>query len=101
MINVLASITVKEGCVEKFIEAFKANVSNVLAEQGCIEYVPTIDVDTDIPPQIKDSNLVTVIEKWETLDDLNAHLKAPHMAEYRENVKDLVDGVSVKVLKDA
>jgi quinol monooxygenase YgiN len=30
---------------------------------------------------------------------LQAHLKTPHMAAYREEVKDLVDQVSLQVLK--
>ncbi|MHC4872323.1 MAG: putative quinol monooxygenase [Planctomycetota bacterium] len=101
MINVLASITVKGGCVEKFVEIFKDNIPNVLAEKGCIEYMPTVDVETDIPPQVNDCNVVTIIEKWESLDDLYAHLKAPHMDIYREKVKGLVESVSLKVLQDA
>ena len=48
---------------------------------------------------IRDS--VTIIEKWETLENLEAHLKAPHMLAYREKVQDLVEGTSLKVLTDA
>ena len=51
MIHVIASISVKKGCLAEFIEVFKANVPNVLREQGCVEYVPTIDVATGLPPQ--------------------------------------------------
>lgn len=99
MIHVLASIKVKESCRDAFVEIFKANIPNVLNEEGCIEYIPTIDFNTDLPPQVLDSNIVTIIEKWETFENLQAHLAAPHMVEYKSNVQDLVESVSLKVLK--
>ncbi len=101
MIDVIASITVKPGCREKLLARFLANVPHVLAEEGCIHYYPTIDADSGLPPQQKDENVVTVIEQWKSLDHLHAHIKAPHMLTYREDVKDWIDGVSLKVLKKA
>ena len=101
MINVIASIYIREGRLSEFIEIFKLNIPNVLKEKGCIEYVPTVDVLTDLPPQKLDDNVVTIIEKWNSLDDLQAHLSAPHMLAYKENVKDLVDKISLKILKEA
>ena len=101
MISVVASIIVKPGAKEEFIRIFKANVPNVLAEKGCIEYLPTVDFDSGIPVQERDDNVVTIIEKWETMEDLDAHGKAPHMAAYREKSKDLVASISIKVLTEA
>jgi quinol monooxygenase YgiN len=101
MINVLASIQIKEGQLSKFVEIFKSNIPNVLEEKGCIEYVPTVDTPTGLPPQELDKNSVTIIEKWNTLEDLQAHLTAPHMLAYKEEVKDLVEKLSLKILKEA
>lgn len=101
MINVIASIHIKEGRLSEFIEIFKANVPKVLKEKGCVEYVPTVDFPTGLPPQELNNNVVTIIEKWDCLEDLQTHLKAPHMLEYRERVKNLVDNVSLKVLGEA
>jgi quinol monooxygenase YgiN len=101
MISVLASITVKPGCREKFLAIFKSNVPAVIAENGCLEYRPTVDAPAGLAPQKLDADLVTIIEKWSSLDALRLHLTAPHMATYREKVKDLVSGVSLKVLQDA
>jgi len=101
MINVIASIQIKEGQLLKFIEIFKSNIPNVLEEKGCIEYVPTVDAPTGLPPQELDKNTVTIIEKWNTLEDLQAHLTAPHMLTYKEEVKDLVEKLSLKILKEA
>lgn len=102
MICVIATIEVVDGAREEFIAAFKANVPNVLAEEGCIEYAPTVDLATDIGAQgpLREQ-VVTIVEKWESLQALEAHLAAPHMLEYREQVKDLVRGVSLQILQPA
>ena len=83
MIHVIASITVKDTQLESFIEIFKANIPNVMKENGCIEYSATMDVETDVAIQQTDKNVVTVIEKWESLSHLKAHFTAPHMLDYK------------------
>jgi quinol monooxygenase YgiN len=99
-INVIASIQTKEGRRSEFVDIFKSNVPNVIEEKGCIDYVSTIDVPTGLPPQKLNRNVVTIIEKWESLKDLQAHLTAPHMLAYQEKVKDLVENVSLKILEE-
>ena len=101
MIHVLASILVKPEEQESFLKFFKANIPNVLQEKGCVEYNPTFDIDVQIPRQVLSENTITIIEKWKSLEDLKAHLQAPHMLAYRDQVKDLVEGSSLKVLNDA
>jgi quinol monooxygenase YgiN len=101
MINVIASIRVKNGKIPEFLSIFKANVPKVRAEKGCIEYLPTVDIDSKLPPQEFDQNVVTIIEKWESLDALRDHLKTPHMREYGSAVKNIVEGLSLKVLTEA
>ena len=100
MINVIASIRVKTGSLSDFLEIFRAIMPKVREEKGCIEYFPAVDVDAKLPPQILDENIVTIIEKWESLEALRDHLEAPHMLEYKEKVKDIVAGLSLKVLRD-
>lgn len=101
MIHVVASIRVKPGRIPEFLEIFKSNVPSVKAEEGCLEYAPTIDIDSGLPPQHIDGNRVTIIEKWESLAALHAHLGTPHMLAYREQVKDIVEDLSLAVLEDA
>ncbi|MCR9230409.1 MULTISPECIES: putative quinol monooxygenase [Gimesia] len=102
MIFVIADIEIAEGKQAAFLEAFHKLVPLVHAEDGCIEYGPAVDEDTDIPVQVKNgSQIVTVMEKWESVDALKAHLAAPHMLTYREQVADLVKGTTIKVLKPA
>ena len=102
MIHVIATIKLRPGVHDAFLEAFNANVPNVLAEDGCIAYAPAIDVDSGIPAQggTRD-DVVTVVEQWKSLDHLHAHLAAPHMATYREQVKGLVEGATLQVLEPA
>lgn len=101
MIHVIASLRIKEGRVAEFIEIFRANMPNVLKEQGCIEYLPTIDVPTGLPPQDLNEHGVTVVERWACLGDLRAHLSSRHMLAYGKQVKDLVENTSLKILRDA
>lgn len=100
MVIVIASIYTKKGRLSEFIEIFKANVPNVLKEKGCVEYAPTIDLSTDHPAQVLNENVVTIIKKWNRLVDLHNHFSAPHMIEYKEKVKDMVDKVTIKVLSE-
>ena len=100
MIRVVATLKVKAGHRAEFIEIFKANVPNVLKEKGCLEYVPTVDLPTDMP-QAMDENIVTVIEKWESPEALKEHSVAPHMKAFREKVKDILESSSLRILEDA
>ena len=45
MVHVIAVITAKAGKREEILEAFRANVPAVHAEDGCIEYGATIDAE--------------------------------------------------------
>ena len=102
MIYVIATVELNLGCKEDFLKIFHSNVPKVRAEKGCVTYQPTVDVDSGIPIQQElRSDAVTIVEAWESLDDLHQHLKAPHMAAYREDVKDLVKQVTLQVLKPA
>jgi quinol monooxygenase YgiN len=102
MIYVIATIEVAPGKRADFLREFQANVPSVLTEEGCIEYVPTIDLQTSIGAQGEArANVVTVVEKWASTEALEAHLIAPHMLAYRAKVKDLVKHVALQVLEPA
>ena len=100
MIHVIASITIKEGRKSEYLDIFKANIPLVLAEEGCVDYLPTVDLPTDLAPQEMNTNVVTIIEKWRSLEDLMDHFSTPHMLTYREKVKDIVEKISIKVLTE-
>lgn len=102
MIHVIATIEITPGRRADFLAEFHKVVPLVQQEEGCLEYGPTIDVPTDIAAQpAPRADVVTVVEKWESLAALEAHLQAPHMNEYRGRVKDLVKGSVIHVLEPA
>jgi quinol monooxygenase YgiN len=102
MIHVIALIVAKPGQRATLLEAFRANVPAVRAEAGCIEYGAAVDaegaggIQTPFGPET-----FAVIEKWETLDALRAHAKAPHMAAYAAQTKELVASRTIHVLSPA
>lgn len=100
MVHVIATIQVKKGCLTEFIEIFKSNIPAVLKEEGCIEYRLAVDLLPGIPRQKMDENSATVIEKWDDIETLKAHLATPHMTAYRERAKELVEESSIKILKE-
>ena len=102
MIHVIATIELQEGSRDQFLEHFHRVMELVREEDGCLEYGPTVDVPTSIAAQPDERpHVVTVVEKWEDIEALEAHLIAPHMLEYREQVKGLVKGASIQVLEPA
>ena len=102
MIRVLATIELAEGRRDEFLAQFAKIVPSVLNEQGCLQYGPMVDVPTSIGTQaVIRENVVTVVEKWESIEALEAHLVAPHMIEYRKKVKEMVSGTELRILKPA
>lgn len=102
MIHVIATIEVAPGQRDAFLAEFRRNVPLVRAEAGCIEYGPAVDVKAELPvPAPFRDNVVVVVEKWESLEALHAHLAAPHMQEYRARVKDFVVRVQLQLLEPA
>jgi quinol monooxygenase YgiN len=99
VIDVIASIRLKPGRRNEFLAILSANVPDVLAEDGCVDYYPAVDVDSGVAVQEKDADGVTVVEKWRDVPALQAHLKAPHMLAYRAKVADMVEKVSLKVVQ--
>jgi quinol monooxygenase YgiN len=102
MIHVVATIELNHGKREAFLAEFRTLVPLVRAEDGCIEYGPTVDAVTDITAQLTPRpDVVVVVEQWESVEHLKRHLGAPHMADYRERVEGLVAGMTLVVLSPA
>jgi quinol monooxygenase YgiN len=100
VIYVIATIEVAQGQREAFLAEFRKVVPLVRAEAGCLEYAPALDQPTGIPAQIPArENVVIVMEKWESLEALRAHLQAPHMTDYRSRVKEWVVGARLQILQ--
>ena len=102
MIHVVAIITAKPGQREKIIEAARANLPAVRAEDGCIEYGFATDAEGLGSFQTKfGPDTFVFIEKWRDAAALKAHAAAPHMATYAGKVKDLIASRVIHVLSPA
>jgi quinol monooxygenase YgiN len=102
MIHVFAIVTAIAGQRQALLDAFRANMPAVHAEDGCIEYLPVIDTPGmgRMQTQIGEDSFA-VIEKWASLDALKAHAVSPHMAAYGEQTKALIASRVIHVLSPA
>jgi quinol monooxygenase YgiN len=102
IVHVIAVVTAKPGRRAEVLQAFQANVPNVHAEEGCIEYVATVDAEGAGSIQTRfGEDTYVVVEKWASLDALKAHGAAPHMAAYAARTKDLIANRIIHVLSPA
>jgi quinol monooxygenase YgiN len=100
MIHVIAIITTRPGQRDFVLDAFGANVPNVLAEHGCLEYQATVDAEPALGNQTQfGSDTFVVVEKWENAEALQAHFIAPHMKTYAEKTRDFVVSRVIHVLE--
>ncbi len=99
MVHVVAILTTKPGLRADVLELFNANVPAVHAEDGCIEYGAAVDYD-DAPGWVSSfgPDTFVVIEKWASMDALNAHAASDHMKEYAGKTKDMLADRAVHVL---
>lgn len=100
MIHVIAIVTAKPGRRDELLKHFEANLPNVLAEPGCIEYQAAVDHQPVLGNQTPfGPDSLAVIEKWESVEALQAHFNAPHMKAYGERTRDLVASRVIHVLE--
>jgi len=102
MICVLATIEAGEGLRDDLLALFRDLVPKVRAEKGCIEYTPMIDTPSrlDVQGALR-PNVVVMVEKWESVEALHAHLATPHMAEFGKQGAKLRLGLTLQVLEPA
>ena len=102
MIHVVAVITAQPGQREALLALFRANVPAVLAEEGCIEYAPVVDLPgAGAMAAPLGADTFMVIEKWASPEALRAHAAAPHMVAYGQASRPLVASRAVHVLAAA
>ena len=98
MIHIQVSMTVKEGRMKEFLDLCEKLRRLVLKEKGCRAYEYTREIASPLGIQEPiDPNRITLIEGWESLEALKAHLGAPHMKEYGPKMSDLRSGVAARV----
>ena len=102
MIHVLAVITAKPGQRDRILEIFRGNVETVRAEAGCVAYEAVVDIADPAPGLAQfGADTFVVVERWASLEALQAHAVAPHMKAYAAKVKDLTADRAIHVLEPA
>ncbi len=102
MIHVLAIITTLPGQRDAVLDAFRANMPAVHAEDGCIEYGPAIDApDAGRMQAPLGADSFVVIEKWASMEALAAHAASPHMADYGARTRPMLANRTIHILTPA
>jgi quinol monooxygenase YgiN len=91
-LDVVAIITAKPGSEPIVEAALKALVDSSREDQGCISY--ELFASVSVP-----ATFVT-IEKWQSQEDLDAHMASAHMADTINTAGDHFDGFpSIHILR--
>ncbi|OTG60764.1 antibiotic biosynthesis monooxygenase [Acinetobacter sp. ANC 3903] len=101
MLTIIADIQLRPGTEhrEKVLNAFRKITPVVLQEEGCHGYQLLIDHESDVHYQTKIPDSITMLEHWESVEHLNAHLQTPHMQAYQQQVKDDVLNVKIRIMQ--
>ena len=102
MIYVVATIQLKPGSRERVLREIEAVAAQVRREDGCLEYMATVDIESGLARQIAARpDMVTFIERWRDLAALQVHSTAPHMQAFRQRIVDTVVSTTLQVLSPA
>ena len=98
MIYVIAKSELKPGYREEYIKIAKANIPNVLAEEGCIFYTLTEECDAGFGGTVN-PDIVTFVECWESVEHLHKHLSQPHMEVFKKQIADMRVSSELRVVQ--
>jgi quinol monooxygenase YgiN len=104
MIHVIAVITAKPGMRQAILDVLHSIIPTIHSEAGCIEYTVTIDapvVGAMHTQSLFGPDTFATIEKWESLDHLEAHSVLPFVAEYFAKVGSFMASRTVHFLTPA
>lgn len=101
MIEVITEISCIPGQRQQLLDAVRANQPRVQAEVGCLAYRVATDLTAGLPEQRQDVDGLVIIEQWQSLKHLQAHLTAPHLLDFQRETAEWVRQVSLRVLESS
>ncbi|WP_136681196.1 antibiotic biosynthesis monooxygenase [Neptunomonas sp. XY-337] len=102
MLHLVATITAKPGQKQQVLDALLDIRDDVLAEAGCYQYLPTIDMaDTVARQAAQRMDTITLLEQWESLDHLEGLFQTAHLKAFQQTVEPWLESVSLQLLQPA
>ncbi|MDH3298874.1 MAG: antibiotic biosynthesis monooxygenase [Acidimicrobiia bacterium] len=89
MLIVAGTFTTAPGERDRVLDLARDVMAATRQEEGCHEYVFSPDVD--------DPDLIRLYELWDGQEQLDAHLRTPHIAAWRDASEGLFTGRSVQI----
>lgn len=101
MLTVIAEIRTRPGQHHRqaVLDALAKIVPTVLQEEGCHGYAPMIDSAAGVSFQTTAPDSIVMVEQWETVAHLEAHLQTGHMKAWSEAVKSDVLDTHIRILE--
>ena len=94
MLIVAAELSIEAGATDAVKEELRTMETESRKEPGCQTYAFSIDVN--------DPETLRITERWNSMDDLEAHFKTPHMAAFGAAMAQIKPkGMDVKVYEIA
>ncbi|NDJ56328.1 antibiotic biosynthesis monooxygenase [Enterobacteriaceae bacterium 4M9] len=102
MLTVIADIRTRPGQHHRqaVLDAFAKIVPTVLQEAGCHGYAPLVDHNAQVDFQTFAPDAITMVEKWDSVAHLEAHLQTSHMKAWSQEVKEHVLDTRIRILED-
>lgn len=99
MLTVIAEINlVSDTAFKSVLERIQRLISTVLNEDGCYAYELLSDSVLQSSMQTKVPNSLIMYEKWESIEQLEAHMQTPHMLAHTQAIQDQVAEVKIRIL---
>ena len=101
MLTVIAEIRTRPGQHHRqaVLAQFTKIIPTVLKEDGCHGYAPMVDHAASVSFQTTAPDSIVMVEVWESVAHLEAHLQTPHMKAWSEAVKADVLDTTIRILE--
>lgn len=101
MLTVIAEIRTRPGQHHRqaVLDQFAEIIPTVLQEEGCHGYTPWVDHAAGVSFQTAAPDSIVMVEQWETVAHLEAHLATAHMKAWGEAVKGNVLETHIRILE--
>jgi quinol monooxygenase YgiN len=83
LLTVIAYMRARSGKRDELRQALEALVEPTSKERGYVNY--------DLHQGVEDPDMFFFYENWESGEDLDAHLSAPHLQEFAARIGELLD----------